>query len=175
MIPDRVIVGRVGRPHGLSGEVVVIPDTDNPHRFRPGATVYAAATVEHRLVVQAVRHRRESLLVAFESLHDREAAETLRGAVLTIEASERRRLEPGEFWPDQLEGLEVRDPAGNRLGVVTEAIATGSQDRLEVELAGGRRVDVPFVGELVPEVRPDEGYVVVVPLDGLLSSPPDRG
>lgn len=175
MTPDRVIVGRVGRPHGLSGEVVVIPETDNPHRFRAGATVYAAATEERRLVVQAVRRHRGSLVVGFESFRDREAAETLRGAVLTIEASERRRLRPGEFWPDELEGLEVRDPAGNRLGVVTEVIAAESQDRLQVELAGGRRVDVPFVGELVPDVRPDEGYLVVVPVDGLLNSPPDRG
>ena len=123
---------------------------------------------EQRRTIEAVRRTERGVLVRFEGCRDRNAAEALRGRELTIDLAERRALDADEFWPDELEGLEVRLGDGTVVGTVVEVVEGAAQDRLVVETAAGR-VEVPFVVELVPEVRLDEGYLVVAPLEGLIS------
>ncbi len=158
-------MGRVGRPHGLVGFVTIEVLTDAPGRFRPGASVFVG---DERMTVKAVRAADRGLLVRFEGCDDRDAAERLRGREVTIEPHERRALEEEEFWPDQLEGLEVRLPDGTVVGSVVGVVEGPAQDRLVVETGHGR-VEVPFVVALVPDVRIDDGYVVVEPLPGLFN------
>lgn len=111
-------VGRIGRPHGLRGEVTFLPETDDPARFTPGSTfTIDDGTV---LVVTSVApYRDRGLVLGFEGIGDRGAAERLRGMTLSISASDRRSLEPGEFWPEDLVGLAAVSPAGDPLGTVT--------------------------------------------------------
>lgn len=162
----RVVVGRVGRPHGLRGEVTVVPETDYEGRYAPGARFLTDQG--EALVVAAARSSKQGgLIVAFGEVEDRQGAERLRGALLTIASSERRSLEPDEFWPEDLEGLEVRDPSGAHLGTVAGVVVGSAQDRLVVAMEGGDRVEVPFVPELVTAVRVEEGYLVVEAPEGL--------
>jgi len=155
----------VGRPHGLAGFVTIQVFSDAPRRFRPGASLYVG---DERMTVKAVRPTERGLLVRFEGCDDRDAAERLRGLQVTIEAHERRPLGDGEFWPDQLEGLEVRLPDGTVVGTVVGVVEGAAQDRLVVETGRGRS-EVPFVAALVPRVCVDEGYLVVEPLPGLFN------
>jgi 16S rRNA processing protein RimM len=101
---------------------------------------------------------------------DRAAAEALVNQELLVDAAARPALEPGEFhWLD-LKGLEVRLlPAGEVLGRVTDLIHAGN-DLLEVELQDppGRKLWIPFVPAIVPEVRPAEGWLGITPPPGLL-------
>lgn len=159
------MVGRVGRPHGLAGFVAVHPDTDNPHRFRAGSRLVTDSG--HPLTVEEARWVEGVVLVRFEGHDDRSQAEMLRGSLLTISVSERRPLTTDEYWPDQLEGLEVVGPDGTPLGRVAAVEEGAAQDRLLVETAAGT-FPVPFVTELVPQVDLEAGQVVVVPIEGLL-------
>ncbi|MCQ3803319.1 MAG: ribosome maturation factor RimM [Acidimicrobiia bacterium] len=161
---DQVPVGRIGPPHGLDGTVYVWPDTDDPTRFLPGARLQ----VEGREIrVERIRRNPERLFVKFHGISDRTSAERLRGRRLFIEERQRRPLGDGEYWPDQLEGLQVRTPRGESVGLVKQVVWAEVQNRLVIETKAGLR-EVPFVDELVPQVNPDEGYLTVVDVPGLL-------
>jgi 16S rRNA processing protein RimM len=163
-----VVVGRIGRPHGVRGRVTVV--AAHSGRFQPGARFVTDEAEPRPLVVQTVgRHAKGALILGFEGITDRSAAEELRGANLTIPHSARRQLEEEEFWPEELEGLEVRSPEGARLGWVRGVVFGEAQDRLVLELVEGRNVEVPFVDELVREVRIEEGFLVIEPIEGLLA------
>ncbi len=148
-------------------------ESDDPDRFAVGSVLHTDDDPSRTLTVVARRWHRNRLAVRFEGIDGRQQAESLAGRTLLVDATQRRQLASDEFWPDELQGLEVRDPAGETLGRV-EAVELGEeQDRLIVVTAAGRRVWIPFVSRLVPVVDLDGGYVVVDPIEGLLSPPPD--
>lgn len=159
-------VGTVGKPHGLQGTVVVHPETDNPDRFVPGAAVETDSG--RVLIIHSVRYSEAVLLVSFVDVDDRDAAEALRGLTLSIAPSERRTLSADEFWPEDLIGLEVRDPSGEPIGSITAVDADSPQSRLTIATPHGDFI-VPLVTALVPEINLAGRYLVVEPIEGLLS------
>jgi 16S rRNA processing protein RimM len=160
---DRVVVGRVGRPHGVRGEVTVLPSGDDPEDFAPGSLLQAG---ERDLEVLSARpYRDRGLIVGFAGIDDRNAAETLRGTILTRAAVERRALAEGEFWSSSLVGLEAVRPDGQVLGRVVEVVTSAFQDRLVVMTASGAEAQVPFVEGMVAD--PAGGRIVIDPPEGL--------
>ncbi|MGH3777122.1 MAG: ribosome maturation factor RimM [Pseudonocardiaceae bacterium] len=161
------VVGRIGRPHGLRGEVTVQVRTDSPQeRFAAGAQLGAGAG--RTLTVEAVRPHAGSLLVRFAGVTDRAAAVQLRGVLLTVEATELPALDdPDEFYDHQLEGLAAFGSDGTKLGTVREVVHAPASDLLVVETDRGE-VLVPFVRAIVPEVDLVGGRVVLDPPAGLL-------
>jgi 16S rRNA processing protein RimM len=158
-----VVVGRVGRPHGVRGEVTVLPESDDPGDFRRGSLMRAG---DLEVEVSSARpYRDRGLIVAFAGITDRNAAEGLRGLALTRGAAARRALEEGEFWSSSLVGLEAVSPSGLVLGRVVEVVSGGLQDRLVVETRSGEQVQVPFVDEMVGD--PGDGRIVVDAPEGL--------
>jgi len=175
-----VVVGRIGKPHGLRGEVTIDVRTDEPERrFAPGAVLRAeppsgSASSLRRLTVARARWHQSTLLLAFEELPDRTAAEGARGTLLhtTIAAGESPE-DPDEFYDHQLVGLAVHDLDGARIGTVAGLLHGGAQDLLRVDTPEGREALVPFVTALVPEVDLDAGRVVVADRPGLVTPFPD--
>jgi 16S rRNA processing protein RimM len=182
--PDRLVVGRVLRPHGVRGELVVQVLSDAPDRFAPGAELGVGDPDGpgplRPVVVRAARLHQGRLLLSLEGVADRDAAEGLRGAWLSIPAAAARPLEPGEFWPHQLVGLAVVDRQGRRRGRVADVVPGGAHDLLAVELTegsgpqGGAPVNqaggialVPAVAALVT-VELEAGRVLVDAVPGLL-------
>jgi 16S rRNA processing protein RimM len=170
-VPARLVVGRVVRPHGVKGEVVVQPLTDAPDRFAVGAELaFGDPELDEPLrplVVAAVRDDRGRLLVSFAGVADRDAAEPLRGGLLSIPRAAARPLAPDEFWSHQLVGLVVFDREGTRRGVVEDVLPGTAHDLLSVRLDGGSTVLVPAVAALVT-VELDAGRLVVDAVPGLL-------
>lgn len=176
--PDRLVVGRVLRPHGVRGEVVVQVLSDAPDRFAPGAELAAgdpdeAASLQH-LTVRAARLHQGRLLLRFAEVRDRDAAAALRGALLSIPREAARPLEPGEYWPHQLTGLAVVDQAGLQRGVVEEVVPGPAHDFLAVRTGTGEQRLVPAVAALV-DVQLEAGRVVVTDLPGLLDEAEEEG
>ena len=174
------MVGRIGKPHGLRGEVTLDVRTDEPERrFAPGTTLRAEAPAgadrrPSTLTVARARWHQTTLLVTFEELADRNAAEAARGTVLhaTIGRDETPE-DPEEFYDHQLVGLAVVDLDGTPLGEVKAVVHGSAQDLLTVRTPDGRDTLVPFVSALVPEVDLDAGRVVVADRPGLVSPFPD--
>ncbi|MGH4023033.1 MAG: ribosome maturation factor RimM [Pseudonocardiaceae bacterium] len=164
---SRRVVGRVGRPHGLRGEVTVQVRTDSPEqRFALGARFGAGP--DRTLTVAAVRPHAGALRVRFDGVSDRAAANGLRGALLTIDIADLPELEdPEEYYDHQLEGLVAVGLDGAVLGTVQEVVHAPASDLLVVQTAGGEAL-VPFVRDIVSEVDLDSGRMVLDPPAGLL-------
>jgi len=159
----RVVVGRVGRPHGVRGEVTVLPAGDDPGDYGRGTILRAG---ERDLEVRSARpYRDRGLIVAFTGLRDRNEAETLRGALLTRAAAERRAPAEGEFWSSSLVGLEAVTLGGTVLGRVSDVVVGALQDRLVITTPRGQEVEVPFVEGMVAD--PAGGRIVIDPPEGL--------
>lgn len=167
----QVVVGRLGRAHGLLGEVSIEIRTDEPERrFAPGSVVCVeGAGISRPLTIASARPHGGRLLVRFEQVRDRTAAETLRGAIVNADVDEQERpADPEEFYDHQLVGLEARRADGVSVGTVAEVLHLPAQDTLSIRTPGRDEVLVPFVSELVPTVAPDDGYLVIADVPGLL-------
>jgi 16S rRNA processing protein RimM len=178
----RLVVARVGRAHGIRGEVTIEVRTDVPEeRFVVGAELHpvrpdgaGAPGLPSSLRLTGVREHKGSLLLGFASVHDRTGAEALRGLLLEADVPD-RPAEPDAWYDHELVGLAVHDPAGNQVGEITGVRHLPAQDLLVVRLTGGGPTRlVPFVGALVPEVDPVGGRVVVDDPGGLLGDLPER-
>jgi 16S rRNA processing protein RimM len=176
-----VVVGRIGKPHGIRGEVTLDVRTDEPERrFAPGTTLRAQAPAgaDRRpatLTVARARWHQSTLLVTFEELADRNAAEAARGTVLHATISQDETPEdPDEYYDHQLVGLAAHDLDGTLLGEVTGIQHGSAQDLLAIRTTDGRDTLVPFVAALVPEVDVAGGRVVVADRPGLVAPYPDE-
>jgi 16S rRNA processing protein RimM len=161
------VVGRIGRPHGLRGEVAVQVRTDFPeHRFAAG--VQLRGDTGRTLTVETVRPHGGALLVRFAGIADRDAAAELCGLVLTGDATALPDLDdPDEFYDHQLEGLAAVGLDGAALGTVREVVHAPASDLLMLETDRGEAL-VPFVRAIVLEVDLAGGRVILDPPAGLL-------
>lgn len=166
---DRVVIGRVVKPHGLSGEVVVEPLSDFPERFSEGLRVELAIERGPARDARIASSRRHGgrLLIAFEGISDVAAAEGLRDAELRVSRNEVAPRPPGYVYHWEVEGCEAVDRAGRSLGVVRELSDAGGHPLLVLETARGAR-DVPFARPIVVSVDVAERRVVLDPPAGLL-------
>jgi 16S rRNA processing protein RimM len=176
----QLVVGRIGRPHGIRGEVTVLVRTDDPDlRFEPGSVLATEPASRGPLTVEAARWHSGRLLVSFEGFSGREQAEELRGTMLVVDSADVGPAGPEEFRDHELIGLDVLTRSGERVGVVTDVLHHG-QDLLVVGSARSRPVAgrspagdggeilVPFVAAIVPEVDVSAGRLVIDPPPGLL-------
>ena len=180
--PNEVVVARVGRPHGVRGEVSVELRTDEPERRLADGAVLdvrppdgrAAAPDHTRLTVEGTRLHQDRLLVSFAGVEDRTAAERLRGALLVTQHSGEAPEDPEEYYDHQLVGLAVVTTEGTPSGTVAQVVHSGAQDLLVVRRPGREDSLVPFVTALVPEVDLAAGRLVVADRPGLLEPLPEE-
>ena len=183
-----LVVGQIGKPHGIRGEVSVSVRTDEPEeRFvagsefitevprdrRVGAGPAAAPGIAYQvpssLVVESVRWHQGRGIVQFEGVYDRNVAEALRGVLLQVESSTLPPpSDPDEFHDHQLVGLSVVSVDGVKLGAVARIDHAAASDLIVVDKAGGGTALIPFVSQLVPTVDVAGGRIVVDPPEGLL-------
>ncbi|MBY0442768.1 MAG: ribosome maturation factor RimM [Mycobacteriaceae bacterium] len=173
-----LLIGRVVKAHGITGEVVVEVRTDDPEaRFASGATVCVRARdgQERRIAIDAAREHGGRLLVRFAGVTDRGAADALRGSLLLVDSADLPPLEePDTYYDHQLEGLHVRTVTGRDLGVVAAVLHTAAGELLSVRSTrvethpGAGELLVPFVRAIVTSVSLADQYLVIDPPDGLL-------
>jgi 16S rRNA processing protein RimM len=166
----QLVVGRIGRAHGIKGDVTVEVRTDEPElRLAPGAVLATDPPAAGPLLVADGRVHSGRLLLRFEGVRDRNAAEALRGTLLIAEVDpEERPDDPEEYYDHQLVDLDVVTVGGEPVGRVTEVLHLPYQDLLTVRRADGTDVLVPFVAAIVPEIDLDAQRAVIDPPPGLL-------
>lgn len=168
-----VVVGRVAKAHGITGELAVDVRTDSPEmRFALGAKMQAKLRdgTSRSLTVSAARPHAGRLLVRFEEVLTRDVAESLRGTLLLGSTDDLPPTDdPDEFYDHELEGLAAELVDGTKIGTVKE-ILHGPGGELLVVLIEKREVLVPFVRAIVPTVDVRGGRVVIDPPEGLLDA-----
>jgi 16S rRNA processing protein RimM len=161
-------VARIGKPHGIRGEVTVQLFTDAPEeRFEPGAVFRVEPAAQGPLTISSARWNKEILVLGFEEVPDRNAAELLRGAKLFIESDDTADEDGDAWYEHELVGLIAR--VGDQvIGKVSALRTMTVQDLLIIERTDGEEILVPFVEEIVPEVDVEAGFVILNPPEGLL-------
>ncbi|MFP5218684.1 MAG: ribosome maturation factor RimM [Actinomycetes bacterium] len=170
---DLVVVGRVGRPQGVRGEVTVEVRTDAPdERFVPGAVLLTEPADRGPLTVAQARDHSGRLVLTFDGVDDRSAAEALRDTLLLVDVRTLAPIEdPDEFHDWQLRGLVAETGGGEPAGVVVDVLHLPHGDVLVLRVddgGHGREVLVPFVRDIVPVVDVAAGRVVLTPPEGLM-------
>ncbi|MEU5382983.1 ribosome maturation factor RimM [Kitasatospora cineracea] len=172
----QLVVGKIGRAHGIRGDVSVEVRTDEPElRLGPGAVLLTDPAATGPLTVESGRVHSGRLLLRFAGVKDRTAAEALRGTMLIAEIDPDETPEdPDEYYDHQLIGLDVVLADGTPVGELTEVVHLPYQDLLTVERPDGTEVLIPFVEQIVPTIDLDEQRVVITPPPGLID-PVDAG
>lgn len=166
----QLVVARVGRAHGIKGEVTVEVRTDEPElRLPPGAVLATDPATAGPLTIETGRVHSGRLLLRFEGVRDRTGAEALRN-VLLIADIDPEELPEGEdeYYDHQLMDLDVVLTDGTEIGRITEISHLPSQDLFVVERPDGSEVYVPFVEEIVLEIDLEEQRAVIDPPPGLI-------
>jgi 16S rRNA processing protein RimM len=166
-----LVVGRVAKAHGVTGEVVVDVRTDDPDtRFAPGTTLRGRTKggTERRFVVETARQHSGRMLVRLDGVADRDGADALRGTLFLVDSEDLPPIEdPDEFYDHQLEGLRVRTTEGAEVGTVAEVLHTAAGELLSVRAKDGE-VLIPFVSAIVTSVSLADQVIEIDPPEGLL-------
>ncbi|WP_327178232.1 ribosome maturation factor RimM [Streptomyces sp. NBC_01335] len=167
----QLVVARIGRAHGIKGEVTVEVRTDEPElRLGPGAVLATDPAGTGPLTIETGRVHSGRLLLRFAGVHDRTGAEALRNTLLIAEVDPDELPEdPEEFYDHQLMDLDVVLADGTEIGRITEITHLPSQDLFIVERPDGSEVMIPFVEEIVTEIDLEEQRAVITPPPGLLN------
>jgi 16S rRNA processing protein RimM len=168
----QLVVARVGRAHGVRGDVTVEVRTDEPElRLGPGAVLATDPPAAGPLTIATGRVHSGRLVLRFEGVADRSGAEALRNVLLIAEVDpEELPEDPDEFYDHQLMDLDVVLADGTEVGRITEISHLPSQDLFIVERPDGSEVMIPFVEEIVTEIDLEEQRAVIDPPPGLIDS-----
>ncbi|MCX2923893.1 ribosome maturation factor RimM [Streptomyces sp. NEAU-W12] len=166
----QLVVARIGRAHGIKGEVTVEVRTDEPElRLGPGAVLATDPASAGPLTIETGRVHSGRLLLRFEGVRDRTGAEALRNTLLIAEVDpEERPEDEDEYYDHQLIDLDVVTLDGQPVGRITEISHLPTQDLFVVERPDGSEVLVPFVEQIVTEIDIEEQRAVIDPPPGLI-------
>lgn len=168
-----LVVGRVVKAHGVTGELTVDVRTDDPEgRFQRGATLRARPPrggAERDYVIESMRPHGDRLLVRLVGIGDRDSAEAMRGTLFLVDAAQLPPIDdPDEFYDHQLEGMAVTTVAGDPVGTVAEVLHTAAGELLSIKDADGAEILVPFVSAIVTAVSLEDQTIQIDPPEGLL-------
>lgn len=175
---DMALVGRIARPHGIRGQVIVNLETDFPEaRFQPGATLFVRrGEAVEPLVITTVRFHQERPVIGLQGIEDMTAAQTLAGAELRVPADQLVPLPDGAFYHHDLVGCAVVTRSGQAVGTVRELEGTMTTARLVVDTPAGE-VLIPLALDICVAIEPAMKRIVVELPAGLLevNAPDPRG
>lgn len=161
----QLVVGRIGRAHGVLGEATIEVQTDDPDiRFQVGNKLTLDDGRE--LTIRSSRWHNQILLLAFDGVADRNQIEELRDQLISSDV-DLGLLAPGEYHFQQLIGCEVFQQNGELIGTVDEILKSPGQDLLSVSRAAGR-VLIPMVKQIIIEIDVLAKKIIVNPPEGLL-------
>ncbi|MGW0908107.1 ribosome maturation factor RimM [Streptomyces sp. NPDC002853] len=166
----QLVVARIGRAHGIKGEVTVEVRTDEPElRLGPGAVLATDPASTGPLTIETGRVHSGRLLLRFEGVRDRTGAEALRNTLLIAEVDpEELPEDEDEYYDHQLMDLDIVTKEGLEVGRITEISHLPSQDLFIVERPDGSEVMIPFVESIVTEIDLEEQRAIIDPPPGLI-------
>ncbi len=158
-VPDeRIVIGRVGAPHGVRGALRIIPLTDFPERF---ASLHEVMAGDELLHIEHMKPQGKNILMRFREYAAREDAQRLTGRLLTVPRAQAAPLGEGEYYVFDIVGLAVYDEAGNELGIVENVLRTGSNDVYAVRSEDGREILIPALRKVVRTIDVPNGRMTV--------------
>jgi 16S rRNA processing protein RimM len=165
--PEFLVIGKLGRPHGVDGEIQFFVLTDFPERIVEGKEVLVGKNREP-MTLMTVRPHTKKLLVRFDGFKDRDEVDALRNQMIFIPVSAVAPLPAGEYYHHQLIGLSIVSEDGQALGKIVEIIETGANDVYVVRPDEGKDILIPNTSEVILAVDIEEKTITVRLIPGLL-------
>ena len=156
----RIVIGKIVAPHGVRGDIRILPLTDKPEQFLD--LDYLLLPDGKSLTVRNARFHKNMVLVSTKEVTNMDQAELLRDKDVSIYFKDLPDLEEGEFYVSDLIGLDVADEAGNKLGTFKDCQSTGVNDYYIVSVPGAKELLIPALKQYVKEINLEEGRIVVV-------------
>jgi 16S rRNA processing protein RimM len=166
--PVFLVIGKLRRPHGLHGDMLMEVLTDFSDRLETGAEVYIGEEYEPRKI-QRCRWHGKLIRIAFEGLDDREAVGEYRNTFVYVHSTDSPTLPEGEYYHHELIGLRVVDEDGENLGIVDQILETGANDVLLIMDDMDQEILLPFIDPVILGIDLDLGEIRVHILPGLLT------
>lgn len=174
--PKWIVVGEVVAPWGNRGEVKIIPHTEFPERFEQMEAVRlflkGAEEPLGLFPLESCREHKDGILLKLKDVDSIDQAEKLRHTLIKVSVDELMPLPPGRFYIFELIGLECRTESGMKLGVVADVLQTGANDVYLVkpypEVSRQKEILIPAIPQVVKDIRPEEGLMIIELMDGLL-------
>jgi 16S rRNA processing protein RimM len=165
--PAFLAAGKIRRPHGVQGEVLVELLTDFPERLKSGKTVYLGDK-HSQVTIRGQRAHKDGLLLGFVGFNTPEEIGIFRNQILYVDKADSPELTKDEYYIHDLIDLDVEDENGNRLGTVTEVIETGANDVYVVTTPSGAELLLPAITGVILTVDLDLRKMTVHLLPGLM-------
>lgn len=154
-----IVIGKIGAPHGIKGEVRVIPLTDFPERFDRLKRVILDETNE--VIVEQVKYNKQFILLKLKNVESRDDAERLKGKLLQVTRDDVPPLAEGEYYSFDIIGMDVYNESEQKLGKITEILKTGSND-VYVVSDGNGQILVPALKKVVAKIDLASGCMYVI-------------
>ena len=167
--PRFLVIGQVAKPHGVRGEVSVIPHTDLPERFNWIDQIYVGEKSPTLVEVESTRFHKGRPLLKLSGYDTREEAALLRGQWLQIPEDQAIPLDENEYFLFQVVGLVVETVDGTKLGMLTEVIETGANNVFVVKGSQGE-ILIPDIPEVISDIDFEQKRMIVDPMPGLLNA-----
>ena len=172
--PLYLVIGKLRRPHGIHGEMLMDVITDFPERIEAGILVFVGPQYQER-IIRSARQNAGTMLIAFDGLDNPEEVGVLRNNYLYVRASDRPPLPEGEYYHHQLIGLPVVTDEGQKLGVLTEILENAANDVYVVKPDAGPEILLPAIDSVILEIDLQKGEIRVHLLAGLLPDAKTQG
>lgn len=165
--PVFLVIGKLRRPHGVHGEILMDVITDFPERIKAGVPVFVGPQYQER-IIRSVRPNAGTMLVSFEGFNNPDEAGVLRNTYMYVRAADRPPLPAGEYYYHQLIGLPVVTDEGQKLGVLSEILENAANDIYVVRPEQGPEILLPAIDSVILDIDLQQGEIRVHLLAGLL-------
>ena len=165
--PEFLVVGKLGKPHGLQGEIVMDVYTDFPERIKPGVVVYVGMQFQP-LQITKVRSHSRGLLLCFKGYQSRDEVAELRNLLVQVRTADRPELPNGEYYHHQLLGLQVIDENRYEVRTYHSIIETGANDVYVVQNESGAELLIPAIDSVILDINLEDNQVMLHLLPGLI-------
>ncbi|WP_440895287.1 ribosome maturation factor RimM [Amphibacillus sp. Q70] len=165
-------VGKIVNTHGIKGEVKVVRITDFEQRFKPGNQLYLFLKDKSepiKVTIQKHRKHKQFDMLLFEDFTSINEVEHFKEGILKIPATDQHSLEEGSYYYHEIIGCDVKTTSGESLGKISEILAPGANDVWVVKRKNDKDLLIPYIEPIVKEVNVKENYVIIEPMEGLLS------
>ena len=165
--PEFLVVGKLGKPHGIHGEIVMDVFTDFPERLKPGIFVWVGSKYQQVRITKKRPHSR-GMLLSLDGYCSREEVAELRNQLVYVRTIDRPQLEEGEYYHHQLLGMHVIDEDGSLLGTISRIHETGANDVYLVQGESGKELLIPAIESVILDIDLEHHQLHVRLLPGLL-------
>lgn len=165
-------IGKIVNTHGLKGEVKVVRITDFDERFKPGNQVFlflANRSDPLELTIENHRQHKQFDMLRFKGLESINDVESFKQGMLKISKTDQHTLEKGSYYYHEIIGCEVKTTSGETIGVISEILAPGANDVWVVKRQGKKDALIPYITQIVEEINVEDQYIIIEPMEGLLS------